>query len=106
MVVAPGLCVTMCHMDQVGMRELRHRLRHYLGRVDAGERFEITLFGRPVAQLAPPTDTQPIMRRLIAEGRVSPPANPDTATLPATRPAIAGITATEALLAERRSDER
>ena len=93
-------------MDQDGMRELRHRLRHYLGRVDAGERFEITLFGRPVAQLTPPNPQLSIMSRLIAEGRVSPPANPDTSTLPATRSASSGITATEALLAERRGDER
>jgi antitoxin (DNA-binding transcriptional repressor) of toxin-antitoxin stability system len=93
-------------MDQVGMRELRHRLRYYLGRVHAGERFEITLFGRPVAQLTPANPQLSIMSRLIAEGRVSPPANPDTSTLPATRSVSSGITATEALLAERRGDER
>jgi hypothetical protein len=46
------------------------------------------------------------LRRLVDEGRVSPPANPDTSTLPATRPVVTGITATEALLAERRGDER
>ncbi|MDO8485984.1 MAG: hypothetical protein Q7S35_13665 [Candidatus Limnocylindrales bacterium] len=93
-------------MDQIGVRELRHRLRHYLGRVDAGERFEITLFGRPVAQLAPPYASRSILARLIDEGRVSAPANPDTSALPDTRSAITGLTATEALLAERRGDDR
>ena len=93
-------------MDQIGVRELRHRLRHYLGRVDAGERFEVTLFGRPVAQLAPPSASRSILERLTDEGRVSAPANPDTRTLPDTRTAITGLTATQALLAERRGDER
>lgn len=93
-------------MEQVGVRELRHRMRHYLARVDAGERFEVTLFGRSVAQLTPLAPEQTTLARLIAEGKVTPAANPDTRNLPKPRPSTTGITATEALLAERRSDPR
>ncbi len=41
------------HMTKVGMRDLRHRLRDYLRRVEAGEAFEVTSFGRTVAHLGP-----------------------------------------------------
>lgn len=47
-----------------------------------------------------------ILQRLIESGRISPPANPDTSVLPPTWPATSGISATESLLAERRSDPR
>lgn len=93
-------------MAQVGMRELRHRLRAYLARVEAGEHFEVTLFGRAVAQLRPISTTQPSLARLIDEGRVTPALNPDTSQLPAPILPTTGITATEALLAERRGDMR
>ncbi len=92
-------------MTSVGMRDLRHRLREYLGRVEAGERFEVTVFGRAVARLEPmaaPAD----MERLIEEGKVTPPMNRDSSRLPTPIPGTNGMTATEALLAERRSDDR
>jgi excisionase family DNA binding protein len=47
-----------------------------------------------------------ILQRLIESGRVTLPANRDSSVLPATRPATTGLTATEALLAERRADPR
>lgn len=93
-------------MAQVGMRELRHRLRDYLARVEAGERFQVTVFGRPVAQLGPVTTSQPTLARLIEEGRVAPALNPETSRLPSTIPSTTGTGATEALLAERRGDAR
>ena len=93
-------------MVQVGMRELRHRLRHYLARADAGERFEVTVFGRPVAQLTPLEPRQSTLARLIAEGKVTPAANGDSRTLPSPMPVTTGTAATEALLAERRGDAR
>lgn len=88
------------------MRELRHRLRYYLARVDAGEPFEVTVFGRPVAYLAPLSSRGATMARLIEEGKVSPATNPDTSSLPPPAPVTTGTTATDALLAERRSDTR
>lgn len=99
----------MCYsvyMTQVGMRELRHRLREYLARVEAGERFEVTVFGRAVAQLQSVSDAPRTLAKLIAEGRVTPPLEPDTSHLPPLVQSTTGTTATEALLAERRKDLR
>jgi prevent-host-death family protein len=93
-------------MEQVGMRELRHRLREYLARVEAGESFEVTLFGRPVAQLRPTAGERPSMARLIAEGRVTPPLNPNTTQLPPRVASTTGTSASAALIAERRADLR
>jgi antitoxin (DNA-binding transcriptional repressor) of toxin-antitoxin stability system len=93
-------------MEQVGMRQLRHRLREYLARVEGGEGFEVTLFGRAVAELRPLRASGSTIAQLVAEGRVSPPLNPDTTQLPKRYPVITGTTATDALLAERRSDRR
>ena len=94
-------------MTQVSARDLRHRLSEYLARVDAGERFEVTLHGRPVGQLSPVDTSEGIIARLIREGKATPPINPDTTNLPKPYPAIPGrLTATEELLAERRSDPR
>jgi antitoxin (DNA-binding transcriptional repressor) of toxin-antitoxin stability system len=93
-------------MNEVGMRELRHRLREYLARVEAGEAFQVTLFGRPVARLGPLTGAGTTLARLVADGRVTPPKDPDTTTLPPTVMATTGTTATAALLDERRGDPR
>lgn len=54
-------------------------------------------------------DTVPavsILQGLIDTGRATPAANPDTSVLPARWPSTGGITATEALLTERREDIR
>jgi excisionase family DNA binding protein len=54
-------------------------------------------------------DTVPavsILQGLIDTGRATPAANPDSSILPARWPSTGGITATEALLAERREDIR
>ena len=96
----------MCHMEQVGMRELRHRLRHYLSRVDSGEGFDVTVFGRPVAHLGPLRPRRPTLARLVEEGKVTPATKTDTSSLPTPTPVTTGLTATEALLAERRADSR
>jgi prevent-host-death family protein len=93
-------------MDQVGMRELRHRLREYLTRVEAGEGFEVTVFGRPVAHLRPVVTGPTTMAQLIAEGRVTPPRNPDTRALPTVAVATTSVGATASLLAERAGDGR
>ncbi len=88
------------------MRELRHHLREYLSRVEAGERFEVTVFNRSVAELGPVPASQSSLEQLIAEGRVTPPLKSQTMELPEPYPVTTGTTATEALLAERRSDAR
>lgn len=88
------------------MRELRHHLREYLSRVQAGERFEVTVFDRSVAELGPVPVGQSSLEQLIAEGRVAPPIESRTLDLPEPYPVTTGTSATEALLAERRSDPR
>ncbi len=58
----------------VGVAELRRNLSRYLRRVERGERLLVTDHNRPVAELGPPPSTGPALDRLIAEGRVLPPA--------------------------------
>jgi excisionase family DNA binding protein len=48
----------------------------------------------------------PILQHLFETGRATPALNPDTSVLPARWPSLGGITATDALLAERREDLR
>ena len=93
-------------MEQIGARELRHRLREFLARADRGEQFEVTLFGRPVAYLGPPNTDRTTFARLIDEGRITPPSNPDTESLPSPIPGTTGVSATDSLIAERRDDAR
>jgi excisionase family DNA binding protein len=47
-----------------------------------------------------------VLQRLIETGRATPALNPDTSVFPARWPSTGGITATDALLAERREDRR
>ena len=60
----------MLHMERIGVRELRQNASRYLRRVEAGESFEVSDRGRPVAVLVP---IRPSRRdQLIAEGRLRP----------------------------------
>jgi prevent-host-death family protein len=58
-------------MERIGIRELRQNASVWLRRVEAGESFEVTDRGRPVARLVP-IRTQSVLERLIAEGRARP----------------------------------
>lgn len=60
----------------VSVRELRQNLSVYLRRVAAGEALSITSRGEPVAVLAPLPGRGDPVARLIAEGRLRPPAEP------------------------------
>lgn len=94
-------------MVQVSARELRHKLSEYLARVDAGERFEVTMHGRPVGQLGPLDRSETVIHRLVTEGKVTPARIPNRGPLPRRRPARPGRpTATDELIIERRSDPR
>jgi prevent-host-death family protein len=70
----------MCYMARskderrVGVRELRQNLSVYLRRVERGERLEVTDHGRLVAVLAPTGEPADALERLVATGRVVPPA--------------------------------
>ena len=57
--------------ETVGVRELRQNLSRWLRRVEAGESFEVTERGRPVAVLSPlPPEPDDVIARLRAEGRL------------------------------------
>ena len=49
-------------MDTIGIRELRQRASVYLRRVAAGETFEVTDRGRPIALLTPIPSSSPLDR--------------------------------------------
>jgi prevent-host-death family protein len=91
-------------MREIGIGELKANLGSVLRRVGEGERVRITRRGRYVADLLPP-ETDPAemhMRKLIAEGRVTPasgsiPKNPPP-------PRKTGRSASAVILAEREED--
>lgn len=57
--------------ERVGVRELRQNLSRWLRRVEAGESFEVTERGEPVAILAPIPGPSAALRRLAAQGRLA-----------------------------------
>jgi prevent-host-death family protein len=61
----------MCYMVRVGVRELRQNLSVYLRRVAAGETFEVTERGHPVARLMPLEQHMTAYDRLVAEGAIT-----------------------------------
>jgi prevent-host-death family protein len=58
-------------MNQVGIRELRQHASRWLRRVAAGESFEVTDRGRPVALLIPVPSAEGL-NALVAAGRARP----------------------------------
>jgi prevent-host-death family protein len=58
-------------MNQVGIRELRQHASRWLRRVAAGESFEVTDRGRPVALLVPVPSAEGL-NALVAAGRARP----------------------------------
>jgi prevent-host-death family protein len=58
-------------MKQVGVRELRQQASRLLRRVAAGESFEVTDRGRPVARLVPVPEEKGL-DALLAAGRARP----------------------------------
>ena len=91
---------------RVGVRELRQNLSIYLDRVKAGETFEVTEHGQPVAQLGPRV-AKPvsIIDQMIAEGRATA-ATVDHRTIqyPPSIPDPSGRTLSE-ILQEMRDEE-
>jgi prevent-host-death family protein len=91
-------------MTTVGVRELRQRASELLRRVEAGEVFEVTDRGRPVALLGPLPDGSPL-ERLRAAGDLSE-ATADLEDLPHPLPLPEGAEAPTRVLARLRRDER
>jgi prevent-host-death family protein len=61
-------------MVRIGIRELRDNLTATIRRVRAGESFEVTHDGEPVAILAPVRRSR--IDELIATGQATPPQRP------------------------------
>lgn len=59
-------------MVQVGVRELKARLSHYLKRASQGEPVIVTERGKPVAVIGPATQASEtaFLWKLVAEGKV------------------------------------
>lgn len=75
---------------EVGVREFRGRLRHWLDRVASGEEVIVTERGRARARLTP-VDRPTTRERLIAQGIVTPARRPKASTrLPKRRIKIKG----------------
>ncbi len=91
-------------MTRVGIRELRQRASELLRRVEAGETFEVTDRGRPVAILGPLPDGSPY-ERMLASGEIIP-AEGSIDDLPDPLPPEPGRPTASETLAELRRDER
>lgn len=54
-------------MTTIAQRELRNQISEILRRAEAGERFTVTVSGRPVAELGPPERRRWVPRERIEE---------------------------------------
>jgi prevent-host-death family protein len=91
-------------MERIGVRELRQHASRWLRRVAAGEAFEVTDRGRPVALLAPlPRGSR--LEALVAAGRARAGTGHVRDLAPPLPPAPGAPLASEAL-ARLRADER
>lgn len=86
------------------MRELRQRASELLRRVEAGETFEVTDRGRPVAHLSPVKDRS-ALERMREIGDLQPRAG-DLADLPEPLTLPRGSEPPSRTLARLRADER
>jgi prevent-host-death family protein len=85
---------------EVGVRELKNRLSHYLGRAQGGDEVIVTARGRPIARLAAIDASDDRLAMLIAEGVVRPPARRQRHRRPAERVRASGSVSD--LVAEQR----
>jgi prevent-host-death family protein len=91
-------------MNQVGVRELRQHASRWLRPVAAGESFEVTDRGRPVALLVP-VPAKDGLEALVAAGRARPGIGRlDKLGPPRALPA--GAPRPSDVLAQLRADER
>ena len=91
-------------MTSVGIRELRQRASELLRRVEAGETFEVTDRGRPVAMLSPCPAVEGL-DRLRADGDITA-SRDDFDSLPEPIKLPPGEELPSEVLARLRSDER
>ena len=92
-------------MREIGVRELKANLSSVIRQVENGEQVRVTVRGRHVVDLVPaqgPRRYSEAMRKLIAEGRVTPASRP--LPLPRAEPRFTGKSATAIVLAEREEE--
>lgn len=87
------------------MRELRQHASRWLQRVGAGESFEITDRGRPIALLIPTQKSEQGLEALIASGRARP-ASASLAELGPPLHSVPGEPSLSEILGDMRADER
>jgi prevent-host-death family protein len=90
-------------MESIGIRELRQHASRWVRRAAAGESFEVTDRGRPVARLVPPAPLEGLAK-LRAEGRITE-ATGDLLERPPLPPKP-GVPLPSEILAQMREDER
>ena len=93
----------MCHMEKVGIRELRQNATAVLRRVAAGEIVEVTDRGRAVARIVPMHEASRL-EQLLAEGRASGATGDLLDVNP--MPRVPGKPILSKVLADMRADER
>lgn len=91
-------------MREIGVRELKTNLSAVLHQVDEGEEIRVTKRGQPVADIVPAASRRRDqgLRKLVAEGRVTPAARPRPRRSP--RPLDTGRSASAIVLAERHAE--
>jgi prevent-host-death family protein len=91
-------------MERIGIRELRQHASRWVRRAAAGESFEVTDRGRPVARLVPPAAAEGI-ERLRAEGRTTPATRAPLDVDPPLKPRP-GVPLPSQILEAMRAEER
>jgi len=61
-------------METIGLRELNQNPSKAVARVRAGESILVTDRGRPILRMVPEVEHPGILRRLVADGEASAPA--------------------------------
>jgi prevent-host-death family protein len=91
-------------MREIGVGELKAKLSSVLRRVEHGERIRVTRRGRAVADIVPPMpERSEAMKKLIAEGRVTPASRPPSEA-PPPAPRKTGRSASAFVLEERKEE--
>jgi prevent-host-death family protein len=91
-------------MKRVGLSDLHQRTSEYLRLVKAGERIEITEYGRPIAMMVAIADNEGPLDRMVREGKATLPTRDLLDVVPV--PQGPGRTTATELLQRAREDDR
>ncbi len=85
---------------EVGVRELKSKLSHYIDLVQHGSQVIVTEHGKPVATLAAIDDQTNKLEDLVASGRLRPPLK--SKNLVYKRPFVARTSVSDIVVGDRR----